>query len=110
MDLEQLKLILATVEKAGDGALFVAVLHFGYPYFSAMMVVLGIVVALLVVRRLLGGIVQGFSMDPELKRWGEQLGTYTNSTRFSFSSDMTSKERVETIHAISRLIEANKKL
>lgn len=99
MDIEQLKLILAALEKAGDGAFFIALLHFGHPYVTTLCLTVFGTVAVLALRRLLTSIVTSCSMGGQMESWAKDLGI-----RVSGYSHTQSKEQAQVISAINKLI------
>ncbi len=104
MDIEQLKLILQTIEKAGDGAFFVAILHFGYPYAQVLLGWLGALAMILIIRscilrgiEMANAVPRGDDLAIPIRELADTLGTKT-------PGGFTEHEKMATVAKLRQLV------
>lgn len=102
MDIEQLKLILAILEKAGDGAYIIAVLHFLYPYFSCVAIFLGILILALLAKRAIVRCIDSDADAQAFRDMAKVLGI--EPKHLGFGEIDTAKRRSDVLCAVSKLV------
>jgi hypothetical protein len=99
VDIEQLKLILAALEKAGDGAFFIALLHFGHPYLVTLGLTVFAVVGAFCVRSVLLRLVATQTAESDVRALGRLMGVNSGYEH------LAGRDYAETISKLRLMVE-----